>query len=76
MSFLLRNTQVCVLLSKGQELAKGHVFVNVLFADRNNRNLIHIFLHQGVDMDRDWKLIPFFIQMNQLCVCDPQQVTK
>ncbi|XP_075893580.1 phospholipase B1, membrane-associated-like [Nelusetta ayraudi] len=28
---------------------------------------------QGVDMDKDWKLIPLFIQMDQLCACDPQQ---
>lgn len=35
-----------------------------------------MFLYQGIDTDRDWKLLLLFVQTDQLCACDQQQVTN
>lgn len=68
-------------LSKGLALEQSRLFyLQTEKSEISSKKLLIfyscIFLHQGVDMDKDWKLIPLFIQMDQLCACDPQQVTK
>lgn len=33
-------------------------------------------LLQVVDVDRDWKLVLLFAQVDQLCACEQQQVNR
>lgn len=54
-----------------------NLFGNVWTTIKLNLKAVFFFvLYQGIDMDRDWKLLLLFVQTDQLCACDQQQVAN
>lgn len=49
------------------------VFIFLIRALENSKGLF-FYNVQGADVGRDWKLLLLFIQMDQFCACEQQQV--